>query len=63
VIDGKIRFKHRVTCAARSSDNARWTVDTEADPRAPVRFNCDFLYLCSGYYPLRPREPIVHPQH
>jgi monooxygenase len=46
-IDRRIRFKHRVTRAAWSSAAVRWTVDVEGEP---VRFTCDFLYLCSGYY-------------
>src|SRR5205807_1617837 len=50
-IDECIRFKHRVTSAAWSSAEARWTVDAErGSEREPVRFTCDFLYLCSGYY-------------
>ncbi len=50
-IDRRIRFNHRVTGAAWSSAEAHWTIDAERGPeREPMRFTCDFLYLCSGYY-------------
>lgn len=55
-IDRKIRFNHRVKRASWSSHDARWTV--EAERKAPdvaaaaemVRFTCNFLFMCSGYY-------------
>ena len=53
-IDKKIRFHHRVKRASWSSPEARWTV--EAERRAGegateiVRFTCNFLFMCSGYY-------------
>jgi cation diffusion facilitator CzcD-associated flavoprotein CzcO len=65
----KIRFGHRVTRASWSSEDARWTVETDRE-----RFTCSFLYLASGYYDYlqgyRPSWPdedqfhgrIVHPQ-
>ncbi len=74
-IEPLIRFGHRVTKAAWSSDSARWTI--EADRGAgeqPARLSCRFLYVCSGYYSYaaayRPQFPnessfggtIVHPQ-
>jgi monooxygenase len=72
-IDKRIRFRHRVTAAAFSSDEARWTVEVEADgARRTIR--CNFLYLCCGYYDYAaghaPEWPgmeefggqIVHPQ-
>ena len=75
-IDRKIRFGHRVTGAEWSSAEARWTVDAEAGPeRTPVRFTCNFLYTCTGYYDYAsgytPEWPgterfggrVVHPQH
>ncbi len=50
-VDGKIRFGHRVTRAAWSSEEAMWTVEAEAGADgAPVRFTCGFLFTCSGYY-------------
>ena len=65
----KIRFGHRVTRASWSSNDARWTVETDRGA-----FTCSFLYLASGYYDYteghRPAWPgedeyrgvIVHPQ-
>lgn len=77
-IDRDIRFGHRVTRAAWSSDSATWTVDVEIGPDSAaesVRFTCGFLYLCTGYYDgergYAPAWPgterfagrVVHPQH
>jgi monooxygenase len=74
-IDQRIRFGHRVKSAAWSSQEARWTVEAERGPqREPVRFTCNFLFMCSGYYNYAegytPQFPgaerfagrIVHPQ-
>src|SRR4051794_1126762 len=79
-IDRKIRFHHRVRRASWSSQEARWTVEAErgvagegATPEV-VRFTCNFLFMCSGYYKYEegysPEFPgaadfagrIVHPQ-
>jgi cation diffusion facilitator CzcD-associated flavoprotein CzcO len=50
-IDSKIRFRHMVKRAAWSSADARWTVDAEVgDAKELVRFTCNFLFMCSGYY-------------
>jgi monooxygenase len=71
-----IRFRHRVTRAAWSSADARWTVEVcnEATGEA-LQVTCGFLYMCSGYYDYdhghTPSFPgterfggrIVHPQH
>jgi monooxygenase len=74
-IDEKIRYRHRVKRASWSSADARWTVEAERDPsKETVRFTCNFLFLCSGYYNYAegytPEFPgterfkgrIVHPQ-
>jgi monooxygenase len=77
-IDKKIRFRHRVKRASWSSPDARWTVEAErtvGDGAAEtVRFTCNFLFMCSGYYNYEsgysPEFPgakdfagrIVHPQ-
>src|SRR6059036_86551 len=74
-IDRKIRFGHRVTRASWSSEEARWTVEVERGERKEVvRFTCNFLFMCSGYYNYAggymPEFPgterfagrIVHPQ-
>jgi monooxygenase len=50
-IEKHIRFHHLVKRAAWSSQDAHWTVDAERGPdREPVRFTCNFLFMCSGYY-------------
>ncbi|UYY78281.1 flavin-containing monooxygenase [Sphingomonas sp. R1] len=48
-IDRHIRYRHRVTAAAWSSDEALWTVSVETDGRTR-QFSCSFLFLCAGYY-------------
>ena len=75
-IDKKIRFGHRVKRAAWSTADALWTVDTEVgEANDPVRFSCNFLFTCAGYYrydagytpEFAGRERftgrVVHPQH
>ncbi|MGI4733275.1 MAG: flavin-containing monooxygenase [Janthinobacterium lividum] len=69
-----VRLEHRVTAAAWSTADARWTLTVET-PRGPAAMTCGFLFLCSGYYdyarghaPDFPDQdrfagPIVHPQH
>lgn len=53
-IDKHIRFHHRVKRAAWSSGDARWTVEAERasgeGATEIVRFTCNFLFMCSGYY-------------
>src|SRR5216683_495563 len=54
-IDKKIRFNHRVKRASWSTPDARWIVEAErgqvgeGGPET-VRFTCNFLFMCSGYY-------------
>jgi monooxygenase len=75
-IDGKIRFGHRVRSAAWDTASALWTVEAERVATGEtVRFTCNFLFMCTGYYDYdegyTPRFPgrerfagrIVHPQH
>jgi monooxygenase len=75
-VDAAIRDRHRVLRASWSSRDARWTVEAERGPAKDiVRFTCNFLYLCSGYYRYEagytPDFPgaeqfagrIIHPQH
>ena len=70
-----IRLQHRVTAAAWSTAERRWTVDvTREDTGEQLRFTAGFLWLCPGYYNhARPYQPewdgidrfrgtIVHPQ-
>jgi monooxygenase len=74
-IDRKIRFRHQVKSLSWSSADARWTVEAERGPeRQPVRFTCNFLFGCTGYYDYKagytPEFPgvekfrgrLVHPQ-
>jgi monooxygenase len=74
-IDRHIRFRHQVKRAAWSSQEARWTVEAErTDTGERVRFTCQWLHMCSGYYSYaeghdpdfpgreRFRGRIVHPQ-
>jgi monooxygenase len=74
-IDKHIRFRTRVRQARWDSAAARWTVEAEQGPaETPVRYTCNFLFMCSGYYKYEhghtPEFPgadrfqgrIVHPQ-
>jgi monooxygenase len=53
-IDKHIRFHHRVRRASWSSADSRWTVEAERTVGEgaieTVRFTCNFLFMCSGYY-------------
>src|SRR5690242_21061740 len=69
-----IRFGHKVTRAAWSGEDARWTVEATGPDGETVTLTCGFLLLCSGYYrydqgykaPLPGIEnfggQVVHPQ-
>ena len=74
-IDKHIRFKHLVTKAEWSSDDARWTVTaTRKDTNVTVQMSCNYLFMCSGYYSYKSgytpqfagidrfKGKIVHPQ-
>jgi cation diffusion facilitator CzcD-associated flavoprotein CzcO len=79
-IDRHIRFNTWVTRADWSSENAAWTVEAKRKPpnnsgsEEIVRFTCNFLFMCSGYYRYsagylpefagtgRFKGTIVHPQ-
>lgn len=49
-IDRHIRFQYRVKRAAWSSTAALWTVEAERPDGEVVRFTCNFLFTCTGYY-------------
>ncbi len=49
-IDRHIRFQQQVRLASWSSEAVRWTVEVENVNRQIVRYTCDFLYGCTGYY-------------
>jgi cation diffusion facilitator CzcD-associated flavoprotein CzcO len=74
-LGGHIRYGVQVGRASWSSDEGLWTVDgVRKDTGEPVRFTCNFLWMCQGYYrhsegytPLWPgmeafEGTIVHPQ-
>jgi len=77
-IDRHIRYHHRVKRASWSTPDACWTVEAERiageGATETVRFTCNFLFMCSGYYNYEngysPEFPgakdfagrIVHPQ-
>jgi cation diffusion facilitator CzcD-associated flavoprotein CzcO len=61
-LEQHIRYHHRVTAAAWSTDEHRWTVHvTRSDTGERLRFTTDFLWMCQGYYdhekPHQPRWP------
>jgi monooxygenase len=70
-IDQKIRYGQRVTSAAWSTADARWTVRTSTG----AEYTCSFLYVCTGYYRYSSgyevdfpgladyTGTVVHPQH
>jgi monooxygenase len=74
-IDRRIRFGRRVTAAAWSSPDQRWTVEVRVADGTTERYSCDFLFLGTGYYRYDrgylPEFPgidayqgtVVHPQH
>jgi len=50
-IDRKIHYRHMVKRANWSTPDARWTVEAEVGPeKRVVRYTCNFLFMCSGYY-------------
>ncbi|HEX5328075.1 MAG TPA: NAD(P)/FAD-dependent oxidoreductase [Acetobacteraceae bacterium] len=70
-----IRYRHRITAAAWSSRDNRWTIEgRRSDSGESFRFTANFLYMCQGYYrhdaPYTPHWDgmaaytgrIVHPQ-
>ena len=74
-IDRHIRYCHRATRAAWSSEAGTWTIDAEhTETGETVRFTANFVLMCAGYYSYRQghtpefadRErfagTIVHPQ-
>jgi monooxygenase len=48
-IEKAIRFGHKIKRAGWSTDDARWTVEAEVASKV-VRYTCNFLFLCGGYY-------------
>lgn len=48
-IDEHIRFNHSVQRASWSTQDARWTVESNSGGETKV-YTCNFLFMCSGYY-------------
>jgi cation diffusion facilitator CzcD-associated flavoprotein CzcO len=74
-VDDHIRYGLRATSASWSSADAAWTVEAlETATGKTVRFTCNFLLMCAGYYSYqqgytpefedqeRFRGTIIHPQ-
>jgi len=50
-LDRHIRYGHKITAATWSTADRRWTVEGfRSDTNQPVRFTCNFLWMCQGYY-------------
>ena len=74
VLEPHIRFGHRVSNAAWTTEDACWSVEAR-DKRGEIRtYTSNFLFMCQGYFnhhsgyrPTFPNEedfkgPIIHPQ-
>jgi monooxygenase len=73
-VDRHIRYGHKVVAAAWSTAEAAWTVEIERDGGERVKYSCNFLYMCAGYYSYREgykpafegaerfKGRIIHPQ-
>ena len=48
-IEKAIRFGHKIKRVGWSTDDTRWTVEAEVAGEI-VRYTCNFLFLCGGYY-------------
>lgn len=48
-IERHVRLSHRVVSAEWSTPDAHWTVEVDREGER-LRFTCNFLHLCSGYY-------------
>ncbi len=46
-----IRYSHKIARATWSSADNTWTLQgTRTDTNEPIRFTCNFLWMCQGYY-------------
>ncbi len=74
-VDDHIRFGHRATTAAWSSEAATWSVEAvRSDTGEIAHFTCNVLLMCAGYYSYKQgytpefpdrerfRGTIIHPQ-
>ena len=49
-VDRHIRFGLKVQRASWRTADARWTLDVDGPGGEKLRFSCNFLFLCTGYY-------------
>ena len=73
-VDRRIRFGCKVVRASWRSADAQWRLEVVGPEGEALRFSCNFLFLCTGYYEYaqgympgwpgmeRFAGPIVHPQ-
>ena len=74
-IDRNIRYRHTLTSANWSSEDAAWTIEVRNEADETVEMRCGFLFMCAGYYNYeqgylpefkgydRFGGEIIHPQH
>ena len=47
----RIRYRHEITSSSWSSEERLWTLEgRRTDTDEDVRFTCNFLWMCQGYY-------------
>jgi monooxygenase len=49
-VDRRIRLGHKVMRASWRSADARWSLDVDAPGGEKLKYSCNFLFLCTGYY-------------
>jgi cation diffusion facilitator CzcD-associated flavoprotein CzcO len=50
-LEKNIRYGHQITSATWSTEDRKWTVEgVRKDTGQTVRFTCNFLWMCQGYY-------------
>jgi cation diffusion facilitator CzcD-associated flavoprotein CzcO len=50
-LEQHIRYRHKILKADWSHDDSLWTIEAvHAESNEVVRFTCNFLWMCQGYY-------------
>ena len=49
-VDRRIRLGHKVMRASWRSADARWSLDVDGPGGEKLKYSCNFLFLCTGYY-------------
>jgi cation diffusion facilitator CzcD-associated flavoprotein CzcO len=49
-VDRHVRYRHAVRRAEWSSADSQWTVEAGGPDGRPLRFRCNMLLMCAGYY-------------